>query len=1436
MAWAVAEWLKRGRLGQACVAAGDRIGIPKSLGIAVAVFLIATSPQTSFAQTASLPGKSGVGASGSATYAVPISVPPGTAGMSPSLSLEYNNQSGASSGWLGAGIVGVGWSLGGLPAVGRCPRTVAQDGVSGAVNYDANDRFCLDGQRLIAISGAYGADGTEYRTEIESFSRVISHGTAGTGPAWFEVRSKSGQILQFGNTADSLILAQGKTTARSWGVNKVSDTKGNYFTVTYVNDTVNGQAYPSRIDYTANDAASLAAYNSVRFVYDTSRPDVLPIYHAGSLIKTTVRLANIQTYAGSALVADYRISYQQSSASGRSQVASITLCDGAANCLPATAFTWQNGGLTPTVVANVAGQNGTLTNRDFGIPAVPYIGDFNSDGLPDIMWDYEGSGSSGTRVLWTNTGGGGFSVNGNFANQNGSLVGYLPIVGDFNRDGRSDVWWYQLAGDGTAAGPTTTWLSTAGSGFAIGSGAAAPTGSFEYVPAGVVDINGDYRSDLLWFQLGAANLTAWTTNPNGTVTAATSSGPGGAFGRAGAAGGTGGITRSADFNGDGRADGLWTSPTAGVLALWLGVGDGTFTQFSGADASVVGYTPTFVDINGDGKTDIFWDKADTSGRSTGLRIIWIGRGDGTFDVNANAGGQNGTLTGYTANFGDLNGDGLIDILWVQTDSNGLSTGARVAWIGKGDGTFTVVSNYGGQDGTLVGYVPILVDFNGDGKTDVLWDSRTAFDPQHTSGTRVFWLSDGVSPDVVTTITSGVGASVTFTYKPLTDSTVYTKDNTATDPVIDVQMPMQVVSRIDASNGIGGTLATGYAYVGAKLQQDGRGFLGFRQVKVTDLQTNIVQTATFRQDYPYLYLALSDTQTLGVATLSATTNTHASTSLGGTRYQVFLSQTQTAKNDLDGTALPTATASYQYDAYSNATQVIASTSDGYSKTTANTYTNDATNWLLGRLTASNVTAQAPQQLGQYCSLPWGGTIANGQSVTAYSAVNPPAGQVCSAVAQTRTCTNGTLSGSFTQQTCSLLACTLPWGGSIASGQSVTAYSAASPAVGQACSAIAQTRTCTNAALSGSFAQQSCTPLSCTLPWGGSVADGQSVTAYSAASAPVGQACSTIAQTRTCSLGALTGSYAQQSCSAVCALPWGGTINQGQSVTAYSSPSVGVGQLCSAVAQTRTCGATGTLSGSYTNQSCMQPTSVTILISTNNLNLWSYLVANGFATAGTPGFWVVTIDSRAVFGSSSAATPAFDTGVFPAGSTLQIINNGRIEGAGGAGGIGATVTSTCAVTSASSPGGGGGPALQARLALTMTNNGGVWGGGGGGGGGMAKVYTGRQAAIGGGGGGGGAGVVGGAIGAGGTGTASGANGGVGTATAGGAGGAGGNFPGLAFGGTGGNGGGPGLAGNAATGGTGACTTTVNSGGGATGSATIGNSFITWSVVGDRRGALN
>ena len=85
--------------------------------------------------------------SGAAAYAIPIVVPPGTAGVQPSLSLAYSSQG-------GNGSLGVGWSLSGLSTITRCPKTEAQDGVRTGVNYDDssnNDAYCLDGQRLVPI-------------------------------------------------------------------------------------------------------------------------------------------------------------------------------------------------------------------------------------------------------------------------------------------------------------------------------------------------------------------------------------------------------------------------------------------------------------------------------------------------------------------------------------------------------------------------------------------------------------------------------------------------------------------------------------------------------------------------------------------------------------------------------------------------------------------------------------------------------------------------------------------------------------------------------------------------------------------------------------------------------------------------------------------------------------------------------------------------------------------------------------------------------------------------------------------------------------------------------------------------------------------------------------------------------------------------------------
>ena len=79
--------------------------------------------------------------------------------MKPNLSLIYNSQ-------RGDGLLGLGWALPGLSAITRVPADFYHEGYIDVVDFDSNDKFALDGQRLISIGG------DQYRTENESYSKI----------------------------------------------------------------------------------------------------------------------------------------------------------------------------------------------------------------------------------------------------------------------------------------------------------------------------------------------------------------------------------------------------------------------------------------------------------------------------------------------------------------------------------------------------------------------------------------------------------------------------------------------------------------------------------------------------------------------------------------------------------------------------------------------------------------------------------------------------------------------------------------------------------------------------------------------------------------------------------------------------------------------------------------------------------------------------------------------------------------------------------------------------------------------------------------------------------------------------------------------------------------------------------------------------------------
>lgn len=252
----------------------------------------------------------------------------------------------------------------------------------------------------------------------------------------------------------------------------------------------------------------------------------------------------------------------------------------------------------------------------------------------------------------------------------------------------------------------------------------------------------------------------------------------------------------------------------------------------------------------------------------------------------------------------------------------------------------------------------------------------------------------------------------------------------------------------------------------------------------------------------------------------------------------------------------------------------------------------------------------------CTTPWWTFLSDGSSVIAYKS-STPSRYGASCTYERRTCFNGTLGGSYRSKTCSTAnnyniydnngqdyywptpvhnySCVTPWGQTVSNGARVYAYRNSSASYGSSC--VGEYRTCMNGYLNGSYSYSSCNYIdthndcddghcgghdygrSCSLPRGGSIADGSSVTAYSTSTAPC------TSQTRTCNNGYLNGSYSYSSCTTPtnydCSLPWWGKIHNGEKVEAYQNSTA------PCYKEVRTCNY-GVLGGSFQYSSCTTTT--------------------------------------------------------------------------------------------------------------------------------------------------------------------------------------------------------------------------------------------------------
>ena len=179
--------------------------------------------------------------------------------------------------------------------------------------------------------------------------------------------------------------------------------------------------------------------------------------------------------------------------------------------------------------------------------------------------------------------------------------------------------------------------------------------------------------------------------------------------------------RLQDIDADGHADLFVDDRTPESIRLFLGVGDGTFSESTTIEVGGDPYRGmALADLNGDGRLDLVTPNPDH------LSVL-VGDGSGGFarDVVLRP-----EFNPFSVVAADLNGDGFADL----AAASGEGVGSLAIWLGGAEGSFRAAGHYEIAIGpTKSG----TVDLTGDGRAEVLVASYT--------GSEVAILTGGDSP-------------------------------------------------------------------------------------------------------------------------------------------------------------------------------------------------------------------------------------------------------------------------------------------------------------------------------------------------------------------------------------------------------------------------------------------------------------------------------------------------------------------------------------------------------------------------------------------------------------------------------------------------------------------------------------------------------------------
>jgi RHS repeat-associated protein len=863
-------------------------------------------------------GQFRVDESGAANYSIPLSLPTGIAGVTPQLALSYHSSA-------GNGSMGIGWNISGLSGISRCRQTLEQDGHNAPLTLTNDDRFCLDGQKLIAVSGGYAGDGTEYRTEIESKTRVYSYGI--DAPDYFMVQREDGSTTWYGAQdfagaarADAVQFIS--ATPFAWLINSSTDNMGNPIEYFYQTDPVDlvseNEIVIERIRYSDN---------TIDFNYaGTPRVNASRQYLSGQSFRAASLLDNIVIgNHDSTAVRSYVLNYQGQTAGQFDRIEAIYECDGATvasntNCLPATRFEWVD---APQFGTFSGGGSVDLVDDKTLALSLPF--DLDSNGLSDMVYVTK-SGQNYTLYVAYNQDGelSEPKAFNSFTLADGIDLRLIPI--DLNGDGVIELIFNQTSGNTTdwryvdvtsqreecrVLNPNNyinfcSWVDVNHTVHDLG---------LSYTQTGenlvIMDVNTDAYPDLVYYHDGEMQVSLnnhagfdasvpidVTLYNDADVLIDTS---------------IHALPKNLpayDFNGDGVADLLVkmldvhpdfsgtgsTISTIYWVAYQLLEEQGQFyltpiakvpnSQVT-ADLEIEDKTHVS-DLNGDGLADVLYRNND----DTSQWRIYYSTGQGfseqvLVNINSDAGSAKAEDI-INIQFADVTYDGRTDVVFFNKSGTGNSW-EYLAQTDEGFAEAHVLLTVAGFDKNRDQV--LLADWDGDGIVG-------ATTINHVDQTLRYRKDGIIRPQPVNRIKSienGFGIQTVIDYGLMTHPDVYAKGQQAEKmreygrcqiadpgdiypndcaPVFDLIAPSFLVANVttdapgytaDASTqlqGANGKVSVEYYYQNLRVQSRGRGSLGFEFISTYDPQKDVTTTTQYHQDWPFVGMPRQTVSYLG----------------------------------------------------------------------------------------------------------------------------------------------------------------------------------------------------------------------------------------------------------------------------------------------------------------------------------------------------------------------------------------------------------------------------------------------------------------------------------------------------------------------------------------------------------------------------------------------